>query len=93
MKYRTAIIISFCFFLFGCATSSSIAPYGKDTFILSVSDSWGTQNPGQLQVKAAQEAAEYCAKQGKSLGGVSSQSEGAQWWSGTSSNMIFKCRD
>ena len=80
-------------FLFGCGSTSAIAPYGKDTYILNSGDSWGSQSPGALRVQAAQEANEYCAKQGKVLRVRNTSSQGEQWWTGTSSTLIFSCID
>ena len=79
--------------LTGCASTSAIAPYGKDSYILSVEDMWGGQSSGKLQVKAAQEASEYCAKQGKVMRVRNTSGQGVQWWTGTSSNLIFSCID
>jgi hypothetical protein len=78
--------------LTSCATTS-IAPYGKDSYIVSVEDMWGAQSSGKLQVKAAKEASEYCAKQGKVMRVRNTRGEGIQLWTGTSSNLIFSCID
>jgi hypothetical protein len=47
------IIISFSLIglMSGCATTSDIVPYGKDTYMLSAGDVWGGYSSGTLQVK------------------------------------------
>jgi len=89
------IVLLACAFILltSCATTSSIAPYGKDSYILSVEDMWGGKSSGKLQVKAAQEASEYCAKQGKVMRVRNTSGQGVQGWTGTSSNLIFSCID
>jgi hypothetical protein len=79
------------FILIGCASPSAIAPYGKDTYILSVDDVWGGYSPAQLQVKAAQEASAFCAKQGKVLRVRNTMGQGTYGWTSTSSSLIFSC--
>jgi hypothetical protein len=77
--------------LLGCASTSAIAPYGKDTFILSVSDSMGVTSSSELKVKAAQDANAHCAKLGKVMTVRNSSAKGSQWYTSTSSDLIFSC--
>ena len=91
---KTVILLGFTFsMLAGCATSSSVAPYAKDSYILSVEDASGGRSTSNLQVKAAQEASAYCAKQGKFMIVRNTRGDGVQWWTGTSSSLIFSCVD
>jgi len=90
---KKVIPILFITFLFGCASPSAIVPYGKDSYIVSVDDVWGGYSPGKLQVKAAQEANAYCAKQGKVVRVRNTSGQGTQGWTSTSSNLIFSCID
>lgn len=75
----------------GCGASSEIAPYGKDSYIISIQDSMGSNSSARLQVTAAKEASAYCAQQGKVMRMRNTSGSGAQWFTGTSSNMIFSC--
>jgi hypothetical protein len=75
----------------GCASTSEVVPYGKDSYIISTEDSAGCLSPAKLQVNAAKEANEYCAKQGKVMRVRNTSSHGTQGWTGTSSSLIFSC--
>jgi hypothetical protein len=77
--------------LAGCATTSEIAPYGRESFILSAGDIWGGYSGGSLQVRAAQTANEFCQKQGKVFVVRNTSVSGVQGWSSTSSTLIFSC--
>ncbi len=77
--------------LAGCATTSEIVPYGKDTYMLSSDDIWGGHSGGSLQVKAAQSANAFCAKQGKQFIVRNTGTQGLQGWTPTSSTLIFSC--
>lgn len=77
--------------LAGCATSSTIAPYGKDTFVLSVADMMGTKQQSELRVKAAQDATDHCAKMGKQMSVQSAADRGIAWLTSTSSQIVFSC--
>lgn len=77
--------------LTGCAAKSTIAPYGKDTFILNVADSSGMAGSSDLRVRAAQDAAKHCKALGKEPTIEESKEKGAQFWTGTSSTLVFKC--
>lgn len=77
----------------GCATTSDIVPYGKDTYMLSASDMWGGYAGGSLQVRAAERANEYCRSKGKVFVVRNSGTAGVQGWTGTSSTLIFSCVD
>jgi hypothetical protein len=91
---KTMRVLPFMFILFmGCASTSAIVPYGKDSYIINAEDVWGGLSPGKLQVHAAQKADAYCAKQGKVMRVRNTSGQGVQWWTGTSSNLIFSCID
>jgi hypothetical protein len=77
--------------LFGCATTSDIVPYGKDSFLLSSDDVWGGYSQGSLQVKAAQRASAFCAERGKVFVVRNTSGQGVQGWTSTSSTLIFTC--
>ena len=79
-------------FLAGCAATTTIAPYGKDTFIVSVADSMGTSQRSELRVKAAQDANAHCAKTNKQMSVESAEDKGIAWLSSTSSQLIFTCK-
>ena len=94
---KTTVFSAWCMLILvllsGCASTSAIAPYGKDTYILTTDDVWGMHSSGKLQVKAAEEANEYCAKQGKVMRVRNTSGQGVQGWTGTSSSLIFSCID
>jgi hypothetical protein len=77
--------------LFGCATTSNIVSYGKDSYMLSANDIWGGYSGGSLQVKAAERANEFCRKQGKVFVVRNTGSGGVQGWTPTSSTLVFSC--
>ncbi len=77
----------------GCATTSDIVPYGKDTYMLSAGDIWGGYSSGTLQVKAAQRANEYCQSIGKVFVVRNTGTAGVQGWTSTSSTLVFSCVD
>lgn len=75
----------------GRATPSTVTPYGKDSYIIAVDDGWGVYSSSSLQVKAAQEANAFCAKQGKVLRVRNASERGTAGWTGTSSSLVFSC--
>lgn len=77
--------------LASCATPSQIAPYGKDSYIVAVDDAWGATSPQSLQVRAAQEANAFCAKQGKVMRVRNTSGQGTTGWTITSSSLVFSC--
>jgi len=88
---RLFIVLSTLTILSGCASTSDIVPYGKDSYLVNVDDVWGGHSPGKLQVKAAQDASAYCAKQGKVMRVRNTSGSGVTGWTSTSSNLIFSC--
>lgn len=88
-----ALLVSLVGLVVGCASSSPVAPYGKDSYIVSVDDVWGGNSLGKLQVKAAQEANAYCSKQGKVMRVRNTSGQGTQGWTSTSSSLVFSCID
>lgn len=78
--------------LTGCAATTTIAPYGKDTFVLSVADTMGTSQRSELRVKAAQDANAHCAKLGKEMSVQSAEDKGVAWLTSTSSQLVFTCK-
>lgn len=86
-----AVTLTIVLALAGCATKSTVAPYGQDTFILNVADTMGTRQKTELRVQAAQEANEHCAKLGKKMKVEGAQDHGIAWLTSTSSQLIFSC--
>ncbi len=89
MKF-SAIALS-VFILTGCATSS-VSPYGKDTYLLTVADDLGTSQKATLRARAAQEASAHCAGMGKQMSVASAEDKGVAWLSSTSSQLVFSCK-
>lgn len=75
----------------GCATTSPIAPAGKDTYYLNAEDIWGVYSSGSLKAKALQEANAFCQSQGKVMRIRNTNDQGVQMWTGTSSSLLFSC--
>jgi len=75
----------------GCATTTDVVPYGKDTYLLSTADIWGGYSQGSLKVKAAQRASAFCAEQGKVFTVRNTGGQGTQGWTSTSATLIFSC--
>jgi len=86
-----AVALSLCTALVGCASTSPITPYGKDTYLLVTTDAMGVAAPSQLKVKAAQDANAHCSKMGKVMTVRNTTDKGSQWYTGTSSDLIFSC--
>lgn len=92
MKTRAAAIV-ITVALSGCATTSEIVPYGKDSYLLAAEDAWGGHSQGALQVKAAKAAAEFCGRQNKVFVVRNTNASGVAGWTSTSSTLIFSCVD
>jgi len=90
---KLALLIFVLVVLSGCAASSAVKPYGKDSYMISVDDIMGGDSPGKLQVKAEQKAKAYCAKQGKVMHVSKEIGHGVKDWTSTSANLIFSCID
>ena len=61
------LIIIVALLLAGCASSSGIAPIGKDTYMVSRQASTGFSGLGDLKAEALREANQYCLSQNKVL--------------------------
>lgn len=90
MKNALAVL-SIAALAVGCATPSKVTPYGKDSYIIAVDDGWGVNSPSSLQVKAAEAANAYCAKQGKVMRVRNASERGTAGWTITSSSLVFSC--
>lgn len=77
--------------LAGCATTSQVVPYGKDSYMIAAEDVWGVSSSSSMQVNAARKAGEFCASQGKVMRVRNTVQEGTQMWTGTSSSLVFSC--
>lgn len=62
-KYLYVILLS----LSGCASTSSVAPIGPDTFMVSRQAATGFSGLGTLKADAFQEANKYCVGQNKHI--------------------------
>ena len=86
------VITALCsMYLIGCASTTDVVQYGKDSYMLSSGDVWGGYSQGSLQVKAAQRASDFCAKKDKLFIVRNTAGQGTQGWTGTSSTLIFSC--
>jgi hypothetical protein len=88
---RKIILCAIPSLIVGCATTSDVVPYGKDSYMLSSGDVWGGYSQGSLQVKAAQRASSFCAEKGKVFVVRNTGGQGVQGWTSTSSTLIFSC--
>jgi hypothetical protein len=84
-------LCAFPLLLAGCASTTAVVPYGKDSYMLSSDDFWGAYSRGSLQVKAAQSASAFCAERGKVFVVRNTGGQGVQGWTSTSSTLIFSC--
>lgn len=67
MKIEVAMMAVACAsILVGCASSSGVAPYGKDTYMVSRTDNSFTASVSALKGEALRDANEFCSKTGKS---------------------------
>ena len=51
----------------GCATSTGVVPIGGDSYMVSHRDNGPAASLGALKAAAYQDAAQFCAGQGKSM--------------------------
>ena len=90
-KLSESILLGSIFLITGCAATSDVVPYGKDSYMLSSNDIWGAYSSGSLQVKAAQRASQFCAEKGKVFVVRNTGTQGVQLYTPTSSTLIFSC--
>lgn len=50
-----------------CATSTSVVPAGKDTYLIAGADSWEVTSGNEIKVSLYQKANSYCQGIGKKL--------------------------
>ncbi len=86
MRYVSLLLVA------GCASTSRVVPYGKDTFMVTADDGGGRTNIPRLQVMVAEEANAHCAKLGKTME-VKSASARGNAWIGRSATLTFSCVD
>jgi hypothetical protein len=91
MKSSEISLLSLVIFtvLAGCASTSAVTPYGRDSYIVSAQDSMHVPSPAKLQVRAAQKANEFCASKGMVMH-VRNTSNNVDF-SGSSSSLICSC--
>lgn len=90
---KRSIEIASLLLVASCASSSDIAPYGRDSYMVSMDDAWGWHSPSALQVRAAQRANTFCAEQDKVMTVRNTAGQGSPGWTVTSSSLIFSCID
>lgn len=88
---KSLLLVTFTLCLSAC-TTSTISPYGQDTFLLTVADDLGTSQKAKLRARAAQEANAHCAGMGKQMTVGSAEDKGVAWLSSTSSQLVFSCK-
>ena len=86
MRYALLLLIA------GCASTSRVVPYGKDTFMVTADDGGGTTNIPRLQVMVAEQANAHCATLGKTME-VKNASARGNVWTGRSATLIFSCTE
>lgn len=74
----------------GCATSSGPVPFGKDSYIITVSKGTGW---GKGLSDAAKEAGTHCASMGKEFVFRSTTQDGTPGFSVVHTNLIYSCVD
>jgi hypothetical protein len=91
LKIRGACLASLLL-LAGCASTSKVVPYGKDTYMVAADDGGGTTNIPRLQVMVVDEANAHCAKLGKAME-VKNMTARGNVWIGRSATLLFTCTD
>jgi len=87
---RTAIIC-FATILAGCATSSGIVPTGPDSYMVSRSAGWGSANASSVLADDYREANEFCAKDGKKMETVHTQTSPMYFGHRPEAQLDFMC--
>ncbi len=77
--------------LTGCATVSSVATLAPGVYTVSVQDvsTWGS--PSQVIDRAAEEADDYCGKQGKTASLVNTVNSGRRGILPLQNTIVFRC--
>jgi hypothetical protein len=65
-KMKLLLVIGAGAFLVGCASTSGVMPYGKDTYVISRTDNSLTASVSALKGEALKDASQFCAKTGNS---------------------------
>ena len=87
MKHLAILFI----FLVGCATSSGVVPTGPDSFMVSRSAPWGSANASTVLADCYQEANEFCAKDGKKMETVHTQTTPLYFGHRPEAQLDFMC--
>ena len=92
MKNSTPLLLSLLIVTVfaGCASTSAITPYGRDSYIVSAQDTSGFSSSAQLQINAAEKANAFCESIGKVMH-VRNTSNRDDLYTGNSSSLIFSC--
>jgi hypothetical protein len=78
--------------LAACATpNTGVVPIGNDVYMHSRFGSVTTFSGGQVKAELFQEAAAFCAKQGKSLTPINSTSKDSGYGTYASAEVQFRC--
>ena len=75
--------------LSGCATSSGVLPFGKDTFTITATNHFTRGGAPGAQTSAIQQANAHCSKSGLLMSPVSTQT--TQGVEDASYQMVFRC--
>lgn len=67
MNHRYILVFLFVGILGACATSTSVVPAGKDTYLIAGSDAWEATSGNKIKVSLYQKANSYCQGIGKKL--------------------------
>lgn len=74
----------------GCVTSSSVVPFGKDTYMIEASGHWAAPSEHPL-IYAAQKANAYCEKMGKVFMPDHESGTAAAGLTPATGQLIFRC--
>jgi hypothetical protein len=77
--------------LTGCASTSAVTPYGRDSYVVSAADTSGFTSPEKLHANAAEKANAFCANQGKVMIARDNSGQRTPDWTITASSLIFSC--
>ena len=76
-----------------CASISAVAPYGRDTYVVSATDTLGLTSPENLHANAMKRANEFCKNHGKVMIVRDTSEQRTSDMTVTASSLIFSCID
>lgn len=92
MDIKILLVAIVCMVLAGCVSSSGPMPFGKDSYMITISAVGSFNNPGVAMQEAIKEANAHCASLGKVAWPRNAQQTGTPGWPG-GAQFIYSCID